>query len=95
MQLPTSLPDETLFSRYVRHMTMLGMNGQDYLKALLKKPRASIHPYLTIGITKAAQISSNTVSTIYREQTLGRLFSYFLPQPSFPIMAMQLSEHAN
>ncbi|CAH9055550.1 hypothetical protein PSECIP111854_01601 [Pseudoalteromonas sp. CIP111854] len=95
MQLPTSLPDETLFSRYVRHMTMLGMNGEDYLKALLKKPRASIHPYLTIGITKAAQISSNTVSTIYREQTLGRLFSYFLPQQSQPIFKTLLSNSGN
>jgi hypothetical protein len=49
MQLPTSLPDETLFSRYVRHMTILGMKEQNYLKTLLNKPRASIHPYLTIG----------------------------------------------
>ncbi|MFK3866320.1 TnsD family Tn7-like transposition protein [Pseudoalteromonas rhizosphaerae] len=95
LQLPTSLPDETLFSRYVRHMTMLGMNGEDYLKALLKKPRASIHPYLTIGITKAAQISSNTVSTIYREQTLGRLFSYFLPQQSQAIFKTLLSNNGN
>ncbi len=76
-------------------MTMLGMNGQDYLKALLKKPRASIHPYLTICITKAAQNSSNTASTIYREQTLGRLFSYFLPQQSQPIFKTLLSNNGN
>ncbi|WP_375186023.1 hypothetical protein [Pseudoalteromonas sp.] len=56
MQLPASLPDETLFSRYVRHMTILGMSEQDYLTRLLNKPRASIHPYLTIGIRRAAKI---------------------------------------
>jgi len=80
MQLPGSLPDETLFSRYVRHMTILGMSEQDYLTALLNKPRASIHPYLTIGIRRAAQICEDSETIIFREQTLGRLFSYFLPQ---------------
>ncbi|MDB2374144.1 TnsD family transposase [Psychrosphaera haliotis] len=80
MQLPTSLPDETLFSRYVRHMTILGMSEQDYLTTLLNKPRASIHPYLTIGIRRAAKICGDSETKIYRKQTLGRLFSYFLPQ---------------
>lgn len=80
MQLPASLPDETLFSRYVRHMTILGMSEQDYLKTLLNKPRASIHPYLTIGIRRAAQVCGDSETKIYRQQTLGRLFSYFLPQ---------------
>src|SRR5690554_2280552 len=80
MQLPASLPDETLFSRYVRHMTILGMSEQDYLTTLLNKPRASIHPYLTIGIRRAAKICGDSETKIYREQTLGGLFSYFLPQ---------------
>ncbi|WP_406610106.1 TnsD family Tn7-like transposition protein [Agarivorans sp. JK6] len=80
MQLPASLPDETLFGRYVRHMTILGMNEQDYLTTLLNKPRASIHPYLTIGIRRAAKLCEDSETKIYRQQTLGRLFSYFLPQ---------------
>ncbi|WP_417438883.1 TnsD family Tn7-like transposition protein [Idiomarina sp.] len=80
MQLPSPLPDETLFSRYVRHMTILGMTECDYLKALLNKPRASIHPYLTVGITKAASICKDSIFKIYQEQTLGSFFSYFLPQ---------------
>jgi len=78
MQLPTALPDETLFSRYVRHMTILGMNEKDYLNLIFKNPRVSIHPYLTIGIGKAAKLCEDSGSKIYREQTLGRLFSYFL-----------------
>ncbi|MCF6437175.1 TnsD family transposase [Pseudoalteromonas sp. MMG022] len=80
MQLPTSLPDETLFSRYIRHMTILGLSEHDYLSMLLAKPRASVHPYLTIGIRRAAKICGDSETKIYREQTLGRLFSYFLPQ---------------
>ncbi len=61
-------------------MTILGMNEHDYLTILLNKPRASIHPYLTIGIRKAAKICFDSETKIYHEQTLGRLFSYFLPQ---------------
>ena len=96
MQLPSSLPDETLFSRYVRHMTILGVNEQDYLKTLLNKPRASIHPYLTIGICEAARICEESVSKIYREQTLGRFFSYFLPQHAESISkALFLSNGSN
>jgi len=95
MQLPTTLPDETLFSRYVRHMTILGMNEKDYLKRLFHKPRASIHPYLTIGITKASQISEESTSKIYTEQTLGRLFSYFMPHRSSDIYKAMLADNGN
>lgn len=82
MQLPSTLPGETLFSRYVRHMTILGMNENDYLKQLFNRSRASIHPYITIGITKASQISEEDELTIYKQQTLGRFFSYFIPHKS-------------
>ena len=77
MQLPTALPNETLFSRYVRHMTILGMNENDYLKLLFNRSRVSIHPYITIGIKKASQISEEDELTIYKQQTLGRFFAYF------------------
>jgi hypothetical protein len=95
MQLPTTLPDETLFSRYVRHMTILGMKEKGYLKLLFNKPRASIHPYLTIGIAKASQISEENTSKIYAEQTLGRFFSYFIPHRSSDIYNAMLADDGN
>ena len=95
MQLPGTLPDETLFSRYVRHMTILGMKEKDYLKLLFNRPRASIHPYLTIGITKASQISEENAPKIYREQTLGRLFAYFMPHRSTDIYKAMLADNGN
>ena len=79
MNLPKTLKGEMLYSRYVRHMTLLGVNENQYLKYLLKKSRASIHPYLTIGIEDAAKISDDSITAIYAEQTLGKYFSYFLP----------------
>jgi hypothetical protein len=95
MQLPTTLPDETLFSRYVRHITILGMREKDYLKRLLNKPRASIHPYLTIGITKASLISEENPLKIYTEQTLGRFFSYFMPHRATDIYSSMLADDGN
>jgi hypothetical protein len=95
LQLPSTLPDETLFSRYVRHMTILDIRESEYLKLLFSKPRASIHPYLTIGITKASQISEDSESKIYKEQTLGRFFSYFLPDLSTDIYAALLADDGN
>lgn len=95
MQLPTTLPDETLFSRYVRHMTILGMKEKDYLKLLFNKPRASIHPYLTIGVAKSSQISVESEPEIYAQQTLGRFFSYFLPHRATDIYKALLAEDGN
>lgn len=82
MHFPKALPDETLFSRYIRHMTVLGMHENDYLKLLFKRSRASIHPYITIGIKKASQLSEEDELTIYKQQTLGRFFAYFTPHKS-------------
>jgi hypothetical protein len=95
MQLPTALPDEILFSRYVRHMTILGMNAPEYLKTLLKRPRASVHPYLTIGINEAAQICEDSVSNIYRYQTLGGLFAFFSPKNAKPISEALLQNNGS
>ena len=92
MFLPTSLPDETLFSRYVRHMTIMGLKEQDYLKLIFNKPRVSIHPYLTIGIEKASKISSEDILCIYKQQTLGSFFSYFIPNKSDVIYKAMLQE---
>ncbi len=82
MHFPKALPDETLFSRYVRHITLLGMNENDYLKLLFNRSRVSVHPYITIGIAKVSQISEEDELTIYKQQTLGRFFSYFIPHKS-------------
>ena len=79
MNLPKTLKGEMLYSRFIRHMTILGVSESEYLGCLLKKPRASIHPYLTIGIKNAAKISDETTLKIFRQQTLGKYFSYFLP----------------
>jgi hypothetical protein len=95
MHFPKALPDETLFSRYVRHMTVLGMHENDYLKLLFNRSRISIHPYITIGIKKACQITGEDELTIYRQQTLGRFFSYFIPHKSDDIYNAMLDANGD
>lgn len=95
MYIPTTLPDETLFSRYVRHLTICGMKEKDYLKKLFNKPRISIHPYLTIGISRSALISEEDESQIFNEQTLGRLFAYFLPHRAKDIYSALLTDNGS
>ena len=95
MQLPATLPDETLFSRYVRHMTILGIHENDYLKLLFNRSRVSIHPYITIGITKASKISKEDELTIFKQQTLGRFFAYFTSHKSNDIYQGMLGDNGN
>lgn len=58
------------------------MSEKAYIKLFFRKSRISIHPYLTIGIFRASQISEENELKIFNEQTLGRLFSYFFTSPS-------------
>jgi hypothetical protein len=95
MHFPKALPDETLFSRYVRHMTVLGMHENDYLKLLFNRSRVSIHPYITIGIKKVAQLSDEDELTIFNQQTLGRFFSYFIPHKSDDIYNAMLDANGD
>ena len=91
MEFPKTLPGESLFSRYVRHMTLLGMSNKEYLQYVFNEPRISIHPYLTVGLTHAANRTAETAIEVYRHQTLGRLFSFYLPHQSENIYASLMS----
>ena len=79
MHLPSVLPDETLFSRFVRYLSISGVREDHFLQQFFHKSRVSVHPYLTIGISRAARVSEENELQLFNEQTLGRLFAYFLP----------------
>jgi hypothetical protein len=92
---PIQLPDEALFSRLIRHFTMSGMQEKNYLEWVLGNKKASVHPYLTAYIRKIAKISGDNEISIYKDQTLGPLFSYFLPKHSQTILSALLSSNGN
>ncbi|WP_024850123.1 TnsD family Tn7-like transposition protein [Hydrogenovibrio kuenenii] len=79
MLFPNQLPDETLYSRLIRHQTVLGFNEKEYLKRIFQNPRLSIHPFLTVGLTEIAKISGEDTYDLFRNQTLGSLFIYLMP----------------
>lgn len=80
LQLPTALPDESLFSRICRHLTLSGLNTNQYLKNLLGTERIAVHPYLTSGIEKISSHSQESADELLNNQTLASLFAHYLPQ---------------
>ena len=80
MQLPTALPDESLFSRISRYMAICEYTQEQALKQLLGDGKASIHPYLTSNLDIVGQFSHESPQKLLLNQTLRPLFSYYLPQ---------------
>lgn len=79
MQLPCALPDESLFSRICRHLTLSGLNINRYLDHLLGFERIAVHPYLTSGVEKISTHCNESAEQLLKYQTLAPLFAYYLP----------------
>ncbi|MBY7856581.1 TnsD family transposase [Vibrio fluvialis] len=80
MHLPNALPDETLFSRIVRYLSLSGTLKEQCLKDLVGNRRAVIHPYLTADLTAISAFTSESARELYWKQTLRPLFAYYLPR---------------
>lgn len=80
LSLPCALPDESLFSRICRDLTLSGLNINQYLDHLLGFERAAVHPYLTSGIERISYHSNESAEKLLKHQTLAPLFAYYLPQ---------------
>ena len=78
MQLPKTLPDETLFSRIVRHLTLSGELKDQCLKSLVGSRRAVIHPYLTADLSVISRFTGESVLDLCNKQTLRPWFAYYL-----------------
>ncbi|MDN8558373.1 TnsD family Tn7-like transposition protein [Citrobacter werkmanii] len=79
MRLPVALPDESLYSRMVRSLTVTGMERGEFLATLTGQARACIHPWLTASLIKIAEACGEPVQSLFGAQTLLPLFSFFLP----------------
>ena len=67
MRLASVLPDETLYSRLVRSLTLTGMTLKHFLIIFFGNPRVSMHPYLTSGLGKIADESDEPMHILLRE----------------------------
>ncbi|EPZ8235361.1 TnsD family Tn7-like transposition protein [Vibrio diazotrophicus] len=80
MQVPKAQPDETLFSRIVRYISLSGLQKERCLNTLVGNRRAVIHPYLTADLDLISRFTNESANYLCREQTLRPLFSHFLPK---------------
>ncbi|PTP42748.1 TnsD family Tn7-like transposition protein [Vibrio splendidus] len=80
MQLPKALPDESLYSRICRYLSVCEYSTEQALELLVGDKRAAIHPYLTSNLHFLAQLTGESSKVLLSCQTLRPLFSYYLPQ---------------
>ena len=93
MHLPSVLPRELIYSRLIRYITINGIQESQFLEQTFGNRRFSLHPFLTAGIRNISKVSGEDISSIFLKQTLGPLFSYFLPQHSKKIYSAFLSNN--
>lgn len=77
--LPNALPDELLFSRIVRFLSVSGLSTSKFLSTVYDNSKASIHPYLTAGLNNLAELSDEKVDNLLYQQTLAPVFMSCLP----------------
>lgn len=94
MGLVSACPEETLFSRFVRQLTISGVSRQEFQRRVFKKERISIHPYLTAGLREAANSRNQKAEDLFYSQTLGGYFSHFLPKYADKILSYLVSDNA-
>lgn len=85
------LPDELLFSRIVRYLVVSGQPASKLLLDVYGNHKASIHPYLTSGLTNLAELANEDADTLLFQQTLAPLFVHCLPAHAANIYSALLS----
>ncbi|EHP8242395.1 TniQ family protein, partial [Escherichia coli] len=83
------LPDETLFSRICRSVTVYGMSPSTMLQILFGKSDVSVHPILSSGLNDISLHTSESAEQLLYEQTLLPLFSWALPSSRKEIMDLR------
>ncbi|MFC1236685.1 TnsD family Tn7-like transposition protein [Vibrio sp. F74] len=89
--LPNVLPDELVFSRIIRFLMASGQPVSKFLLAVYGSSRASIHPYLTAGLSNLAELADEDINSLLYQQTLAPLFIHCLPAHSTEIYSALLS----
>lgn len=91
MQLPNALFGESLHSRICRGLSCSGYAKQQYLEFLFGTVRASIHPYLALGVKDIALATGEDAAMLLKYQTLNPLFAFLLPNHSRKILCTSTS----
>lgn len=79
MFIMAALPEETLYSRICRTLTVYGMSPASLLTLIFNRPDVSIHPTLNAELNKIAHNTVESGSELWAKQTLLPLFAWALP----------------
>ncbi len=77
--LPNAFPDELLFSRIIRFLTISGQPTSNFFSAVYGSSKASIHPFLTAGLNNLAELADEEADDLLYQQTLAPVFMNCLP----------------
>ncbi|KQA32756.1 MULTISPECIES: TnsD family Tn7-like transposition protein [Gammaproteobacteria] len=91
--LPNALPDELLFSRIIRFLSVSGLSTSNFLLTVYGSPKACIHPYLTAGLNNLAALAGEEADNLLYQQTLAPTFMHCLPLHSDEIYSGLISSN--
>ncbi|MDI7245336.1 hypothetical protein QML58_18355, partial [Providencia rettgeri] len=80
MELPPAFPDELLLGRLMRHIILTGEPACSFSSRVFGSSRLSLHPFLTAGISRIAEMSGENADNLLVRQTLAPLFFFYLPK---------------
>ncbi|WP_283129825.1 TnsD family Tn7-like transposition protein [Enterovibrio norvegicus] len=80
MELPPAFPDELLLGRLMRHIILTGESACSFSSRVFGSSRLSLHPFLTAGISRIAEMSCENADNLLVRQTLAPLFFFYLPK---------------
>lgn len=95
MHLPDCLPDELLYSRLIRHVTIKGEEGHIFVRGIFGSSRISVHPFLTSNIEVLGNFFNENSETLLFQQTLAPIFMFYLPKHAEKIAKFLLEGWAN
>lgn len=93
MLLPQSLPDETLYSRFIRYRLCSAEIKTHFLRGLFGKHKVVLHPYLPAYINHFAKLFNEDADNLVEKQTLFPLFAFFLSHYRDAIKQAQLGDN--
>ena len=78
--LLNAFPEELLFSRLCRTISVYGMTLREFTASLKLSPRVSFHPLLTEHLEEIAEACQESPEKLWSEQTLFPLWVWSMPR---------------
>lgn len=80
MELPRAFPDELILGRLIRYLLLTRESERSFSFQVYGSSRVSIHPFLTAGLSRIAELSGEESESLLSRETLAPLFFFYLPK---------------